>query len=98
MNKKIEIYNEKTFNNIKHIDEYGNEYWFARELQQVLEYTQWRRFENVIIKSKLACENSNINIIDHFARVGKMVDITSKTSRSIVDYKLSTYAVLHYKN
>ena len=88
----IKEYTEKIFEDIKHIDEGGNEYWFARELQDILEYTQWRRFENVINKAILACKNSNININDHFAIVGKMVDIGSNTKRETKDYRLSRYA------
>ena len=89
---EIKEHTEKLFEDIKNIDENSNEYWLARELQQVLEYTQWRRFENVISKAKLACENSNINIDDHFADVGKMVDIGSNTKRETKDYRLSRYA------
>ena len=89
---EIKNYTEKLFEDIKHIDEDGNEYWYARELQPTLKYTQWRRFENVINKAKTACENSNINVDDHFANVGKMVDIGSKTKRETNDYKLSRYA------
>ena len=72
---------KKVFEDIKHIDNNGNEYWYARELQNILEYTQWRRFENVINKAKIACKNSNIKVDDHFANVGKMVDIGSNTKR-----------------
>ena len=50
----------QTFESIKHIDENGIEYWYARELQNVLEYTQWRRFENVINKAKISCEKSGV--------------------------------------
>ena len=89
---EIKEYTEKVFENIKHIDENGYEYWLARELQNILCYQQWRRFENVINKSKLACKNSNINIDDHFANVGKMVEIGSNTKRKTNDYKLSRYA------
>ena len=89
---EIQEYTEKVFEDIKHIDENGNEYWLARELQKVLQYTQWRRFENVINKAKLACKNSNIKVDDHFANVGKMVDIGSNTKRETNDYKLSRYA------
>ena len=89
---EIKEYTEKVFEDIKHIDENGNEYWLARELQKVLQYTQWRRFENVINKAKLACKNSNIKVDDHFANVGKMVDIGSNTKRETNDYKLSRYA------
>ena len=89
---EIKEYTEKLYEDIKHIDENGNEYWLARELQSVLEYTQWRRFENVINKAKLACNNSNISINNHFANVGKMVAIGSSTKRETSDYKLSRYA------
>ena len=89
---EIKEYTEKVFEDIKHIDENGNEYWLARELQEALQYTQWRRFENVINKAKLACKNSNIKVDDHFAKVGKMVDIGSNTKRETNDYKLSRYA------
>ena len=84
--------NNNVFESIKHTDENGVEYWSARELQKVLKYTQWRRFENVINKSKLTCNNSRISIDDHFANVGKMVDIGSNTKRETNDYKLSRYA------
>lgn len=88
----IKEYTTKLFEDIKHIDEFGNEYWLARELQNILEYTQWRRFENVINKAKFACENSNIKVDDHFANVGKMVDIGSNTKRIAKDYRLTRYA------
>ena len=82
----------QTFEEIKHIDENGVEYWYARELQKILEYTQWRRFENVIDKAKISCENTGINAIDHFADVGKMVQIGSGAEKEIKDYKLTRYA------
>lgn len=88
----IKEYTTKLFEDIKHIDEFGNEYWLARELQNILEYTQWRRFENVINKAKFACKNSNIKVDEHFANVGKMVDIGSNTKRITKDYRLTRYA------
>jgi len=89
---ELQTYNEKTFEEIKHIDEYGIEYWEARELMIALEYKRWDKFCNVIENAKIACEKSNYVIADHFSQVGKMVDIGSKTSRKITDYKLSRYA------
>lgn len=86
------IYNYNMFENIKHIDEKGNKYWYARELQVVLGYKEWRKFEDVIFKSKVSCENSNIDILDHFVNTDKIVDIGSNTKRKILDYKLSRYA------
>ncbi len=81
------------FESIKHIDEGGREYWSARELMIALEYKQWRRFENVINMAMIACDKSNYGeLLDHFAKVGKMVDIGSKTKRKLDDYKLSRYA------
>lgn len=92
MKNNIIEYNETIFENIKHIDESGNEYWFARELQNVLEYKRWDKFCNVIKNAKIACEKSDYKVGDHFSHLGKMVEIGSKTSRTILDFKLSSYA------
>ena len=89
---ELENINEAVFESIKHFDENGNEYWYARELQKVLEYNKWENFEKVIEKAKLSCLNSNYGLQDHFPDVRKMVDIGSNTLRNIVDYKLSRYA------
>ena len=70
--EKNSDYTDQTFEDIKHIDENGNEFWYARELMKILEYKQWRRFENVIYKAKQACENSDISVFEHFADVGKL--------------------------
>ena len=90
--KEIEKYEEIIFENIKHIDENGVEYWEARELQQVLEYKEWRKFNNVINKAIIACLNSNNRVDDHFVHVDKMVKIGSGAMRIQDDYKLSRYA------
>lgn len=84
-------YTESLFESIKHINEYGEEFWYARELQIALEYKQWRRFENVIDKAKTACENSGYAIVDHFANVGKIVD-AGVSQKDIGDIELSRYA------
>ncbi len=89
---ELENINETVFESVKHFDENGNEYWYARELQKVLEYNKWENFEKVIEKAKLSCLNSNYGLQDHFPDVRKMVDIGSNTLRNIVDYKLSRYA------
>ena len=63
-----------SFESIKHISEDGSEFWYARELAAVLEYTQWRNFAKVIDKARIACKNSGYDIDDHFAEVSKMVE------------------------
>ena len=82
MNEIDNKYNNTTFENIKHIDEYGNEYWYARELQKVLEYKEWRKFAGVIEKAKETCNKSNINVYDHFVDTDKMVAIGSGAKRN----------------
>ncbi|MBK5244073.1 MAG: hypothetical protein JJE18_03420 [Eubacteriaceae bacterium] len=69
--KEIKQYNENIFEGIKHVNEFGQEYWLARELQPVLEYGKWDNFKNVINKAKVACENSGYDPSVHFADVGK---------------------------
>ncbi len=90
--EKGENYNNETFEDIKHIDENGIEFWYARELQSVLNYKEWRKFENVINKAKESCKNSDINVFDHFVDVDKMVQIGSGAQRKQKDYKLTRYA------
>lgn len=85
-------YNNQTFEDIKHIDENGIEYWYAREIMPVLQYSNWQNFEKIIRKSMVACENSNISVIDHFTDVNKMVQIGSGAYREQIDYKLTRYA------
>lgn len=83
---------ESIFEDIKHSFEDGTEYWYARELQTVLEYSDWRNFTNVIDKARIACENSGIPLEDHFVDVTKMVDIGSGAERKVNDIQLSRYA------
>ena len=89
---EIKEYTTKLFEDIKHIDENENDYWLARELQNVLGYHQWRSINELIERAKVACRESKYSIEDHFAVQRKMVDIGSKTTRKVIDYKLSRYA------
>ena len=87
----LEKYNEKNFEDIKHIDEYGNEYWYARELQTMLGYKEWRLFSAVIEKAQIACSQSNNFINSNFGVYPKIVK-TGVSTKNIIDYKLSRYA------
>lgn len=88
---EIQRYDELTFENIKHIDENGVEFWYARELQTILEYMEWRNFNQVIDKAKIACENSGERVVTNFVDVNKTVQLNFGT-REIADIKLSRYA------
>ena len=90
--KEVTAYSQQTFESIKHIDENGAEFWLARELQIALEYAQWRRFQESVERAKTACEASGLNVMDHFADVGKMIDLAKGAQREIADIKLSRYA------
>ena len=89
---ELENINETIFESIKHVDDDGNEYWYARELQKVLEYKRWDKFYNVIESAQVACSISNYNVLDHFSQVGKMIHLGKGGQRKISDYKLSRYA------
>lgn len=88
---EIEQYREKVFEDIKHIDEEGKEYWEARELQELLGYKEWRYFAGVLEKAQVACSQSNNKVNYHFGVNTKIVK-AGATSKTIIDYKLSRYA------
>ena len=89
---KLEKNNKKTFEDIKHIDENGSEFWYARELMSILEYNKWENFEKVINKAKDACENSGVSVFEHFPDVRKLSKRANNAEIEIKDYKLSRYA------
>lgn len=80
---EIKEYTEKLFEDIKHIDENNNEYWKAREIQQVLDYKEWRKFENVINKAKLSCDNSKSMIDNHFVQVDKTIKMPKNALKKL---------------
>ena len=90
--KKIgDRYTNNIFENIKHIDEYGNEYWYARELSKVLEYKDWRNFLKGLNKAKDACKNSGFNIDEQLVEVNRLSKRNNNAIANIQDYKLSRY-------
>ena len=87
----LKSYNKNIFESIKHLNEYGQEFWYARELQRILEYTEWRNFNIIIDKAKEACKASGLPINDYFVDVNKIVHL-GVADRKIQDIVLSRYA------
>lgn len=93
MDKQLITILQTEFNQLSNTLENSTiEYWFARDLQKVLGYNSWDKFQNVITKAKIACENSVVEVSDHFRQVGKMVQIGSEAKREIEDIILTRYA------
>ncbi len=93
MNKKLITTLQNDFNSISNILEGTDiEFWYARELQEILGYEKWENFSKVIAKAKMACENSKVDVSDHFLDVRKMVTLGSGASREIKDIVLTRYA------
>ena len=91
MQNEIMSNDYKSFEDIKHMDE-GGEYWFARELQEVLGYVQWRNFDKVINTAMIACKISGHIVSDHFADLSKMIILPKGAKRKVLAYKLTRYA------
>ena len=83
---------EDVFESIKHIDFDGNEYWYARELQNVLEYAEWRKFNGVIEKAIKTCESSEYKVSEQFVGSDKLSKRNNNAKVIIKDYKLTRYA------
>ena len=90
--KKIENYSNENFEDIKHVDENGVEYWDARELQVVLDYKEWRKFESVINKAKKSCQSAGIAVVEQFVDADKLSKRANNAEVVIKDYKLTRYA------
>lgn len=82
---------ESPFEQLRH-EENGQEYWSARDLADILGYSQWRNFDQAVKRAMRACRNSGQDVADHFAEVSKMVSLGSNAQRQVKDYQLSRYA------
>jgi DNA-damage-inducible protein D len=91
-NKNLVPMGSKSFEDLKKANEYGAEYWSARDLQPLLGYSQWRRFEDAINRAITSCKQSGNTSENHFAEAGKMVDLGSGSVREVPDYNLSRFA------
>ncbi len=83
---------KNSFEALRNLSTEGTEFWSARELQTVLDYKEWRKFEHVINKSITSCNTTGVSSSDHFVQVDKMVQIGSGSSRATKDYQLTRYA------
>jgi len=92
MSKDIMKNKDSVFESIKHTNEFGSEVWYAREFSKVLKYTKWGNFVKVIEKAKVACKVSDNAMSDHFADVGKMIELPKGATRKVDDIMLSRYA------
>ena len=92
MTQNLENYTEEVFERIKHGDEEGNEFWYARELMVALEYKEWRKFEGVIKRAKESCINSEFDTNEQFVGTDKLSINVNGGKRCIRDYKLTRYA------
>jgi DNA-damage-inducible protein D len=82
----------RTFESIKHTDENGVEFWYARDLQSVLQYAKWENFAKVIDRAMLACKNSGFDVSERFPEVRKSIKMPKFAEKQVIDYKLTRYA------
>ncbi len=92
MAKELSNDTQTVFEQLKKVDEYGNEYWSARDLSKVLEYSEYRHFLPVIARAKEACVNSGQNTMDHFEDILEMIALAKGAQREVESVKLSRYA------
>lgn len=81
-----------TFEDHSHITENGVEFWFARDLQFLLGYSEWRNFQKVIVKAKIACETSDNSVSDHFVDINKTIPMPKGAEKEIDDIMLTRFA------
>ena len=83
MSNKIQKQNQTVFEQFKRLDEQKNEYWTARDISKILEYSEYRHFKPAIDRAKEACKNSGYMVSDHFEDILEMVSIGSDAKREI---------------
>ena len=101
---KLKAKEYESFENTKQSDENGAEYWFARDMQRVLQYTKWENFNKVIDRAMLACKNSGLKISNHFFEIDKMIEMPTKpvkNAKSKIGFpevrKTKTKPIIDYK-
>lgn len=88
--RTIELYRKK-FDDIRH-ESQGIEYWYARELMKLLDYVQWRNFENAVNRAMISCENNGNLIVNHFSKINSTIEVGNGARRQVEDYMLTRYA------
>ena len=94
MKSNITNITDSIFESIKHTDQNRNEYWYARELQSILGYHQWRSINDLIERAKVACKESRNKINDHFAVQRKMIKLAKGATRNVIDYNCQDMHVI----
>ena len=90
--KELPSIGGKSFENHRQVNDHDAEFWSARELQPLLGYSQWRRFEDAVKRAQTSCEQSGNDPAYHFAGAGKMAELGSGSQREVDDYQLSRFA------
>lgn len=91
MKKEVIVTLRKTFEE-QAFEENGLEFWFARDLQKLLGYSEWRNFKNAVDKAKISCKNNGFSVTDHFVEVNKTIPMPKSASKEIDDMLLTRYA------
>lgn len=88
----LENHSTQTFEQLKQVDEYGNEFWYARPLAKILGYADFRNFIKVVNKAKIACESSGNVVSDHVVEINELIKSGKGATRTLPGYSLSRYA------
>jgi len=89
---KLEAVEYNSFETIKQTEKNGADFWYARDLQNALQYAKWENFAKVIDRAMLACKNSGFDVGEQFANVIKIIQMPNSAGKQVIDYKLTRYA------